>query len=172
MLARRLTRPRRRGATIVEAALTLGVFLMLLFGLFEYSRFIMVMHTTSNAARDGARYASVNVAKPSNFDTVDYTDASGKVYPSINKYTTARMGTMEKNVNGFTVTVFACDMTALNQTPPVVQAKSGGVAWNQAAFGEKIAVRITGTYKPITPVLLMMPDTVDVKTTAVVNSEG
>jgi len=68
--------------------------------------------------------------------------------------------------------VFACDMTALNQTPPVVQAKSGGVAWNQAAFGEKIAVRITGTYKPITPVLLMMPDTVDVKTTAVVNSEG
>lgn len=171
MLARRLNAPRRKGATIVEATLTLGVFLMLLFGLFEYSRFIMVMHTTSNAARDGARYASVNVAKPSNFDTVDYTDASGTVYPSISKYTTARMGTMDKNVIGFTVTVFACDMTALNQTPPVVQAKSGA-AWNQASFGEKIAVKITGTYRPITPVLLMMPSTVDVKTIAVVNSEG
>src|SRR5258705_8692485 len=101
----RAPRSRRRGMTIVEASLTLGVFLMLLFGLFEYSRFIMVMHTTSNAARDGARYASVNVARPSNFDTVDYTDAAGTVYPSISNYTTARMGTMEKNVNGFTVTV-------------------------------------------------------------------
>lgn len=172
MLARRITRPRRRGATIVEAALTLGVFLMLLFGLFEYCRFIMVLHTTSNAARDGARYASVNVNKPGNFDSVDYTDPSGRVFPSIARYTTARMGSTEKNVNGFTVTVFACDMTALNQSPPVVQPKSGGAPWNQASFGEKIAVRITGTYKPITPVLLMMPETVDIKATAVVNSEG
>jgi len=157
--------------TLVEAALVLSVFLMLLFGIFEYCRFLMVLHVTTNAARDGGRYASVNVDKPSNFDTVDYTDANGKVTPSITKYTTARMGGVEKNIPGFTVSVFACDTTALNQTPPVVQQKSGA-AWNQAMFGEKIAVQITGTYKPITPVLLIMPSTIPVSITSVINSEG
>jgi len=171
MLARHRTMPRRRGATVVEAAITLGVFLMLMFGLFEYSRFIMVMHTTSNAARDGARYASVNVNKPSNFDTIDFTDPNGKPYPSIANYTRARMGSTEKNVDGFTVTVFACDPAALSQSPPVVQAKSGAT-WNQATFGERIAVKITGTYKPITPVLLMMPESVEIRAIAISGSEG
>ncbi len=173
MLARRANRPsRRRGMTIVEAALTLSVFLMLLFGLFEYSRFLLVMHTTSNAARDGARYASVNVSKPSDFDTQDYTDNAGKVYPSIVKYTKERMGSVDKNINGINVEVFPCDMTELAKAPPVVQPKSAGAAWNEASFGEKIAVRITGTYKPITPVILFMPSTVPIKTIAVVGSEG
>ena len=40
----------------------------------------------------------VNVNKPSNFDTVDYTDPAGRVYPSIARYTTARMGSTERNV--------------------------------------------------------------------------
>lgn len=169
LLARKVNR--RRGATIVESTLILGVFLMLLFGIFEYCRFLLVLHVTTNAARDGARYASVNVGRPSNFDTVDYTDASGNVFPSITKYTTDRMGSVQKNINGYTVAVFPCDMTALNQTPPVVQPKSGAV-WNDAQFGEKIAVKITGTYKPITPVLLMMPSQIDIKVAAVMNSEG
>src|SRR4051794_13388017 len=109
MLARRVTRPRRPGATVVEAAVTLGVFLMLMFGLFEYSRFIMVMPTPTNPARDGARYASVKGGKPSPFDPPDYPAPAGTVYPSITRYTTARMGSTDKNVEGFTVTVFACD---------------------------------------------------------------
>src|SRR5690242_3011914 len=115
LLARRTDR--RRGMTIVEATLVLAVFLMLLFGIFEYARFLLVMHVTTNAARDGARYASVNTNKPTNFDTVDYTDASGNVYPSITKYTTARMGKVNTNIPGFAVSVFAVDMTALNQSP-------------------------------------------------------
>lgn len=65
----RLNRPRRRGVTIVESALVLSIFLMLLFGIFEYCRFLMVLHVTHNAARDGARYAAVNVNCPS--DQVD-----------------------------------------------------------------------------------------------------
>jgi Flp pilus assembly protein TadG len=157
--------------TIVEATLVLGVFLLLLMGIFEYCRFLLVLHVTTNAARDGARYASVNTNKPTNFDTVDYTDASGNVYPSIAKYTTTRMGTVDANVPGFAVSVFACDMTALNQTPPVIQAKTG-TTWNQVQFGQKIAVNVTGTYKPITPVFLMMPSSIPINVTAVMNSEG
>ena len=51
MLARHRTH--RRGMTIVETTLALGLFLLLLFGLFEYCRFLMVLHVTNNAARDG-----------------------------------------------------------------------------------------------------------------------
>ena len=54
----------RRGAAIVESTLVLSVFLMLLFGMFEYCRFLLVLHVTNNAARDGVRYAAVNVTKP------------------------------------------------------------------------------------------------------------
>jgi Flp pilus assembly protein TadG len=171
LLARRPHRRCRKGMTIVEATLVLSVFLMLLFGIFEYCRFLMVLHLTNNAARDGARYAVVNSNRPSNFDTVDYTDAAGTVYPSITKYTTARMGSMEKMIFSYQVEVFACDMTTMNASPPVVQPKSGGV-WNQTLFGEKIAVRITGKYRPITPVLLMMPSEVDIKAVAVMGCEG
>src|SRR5437016_7245916 len=107
MLARRLTR--RRGMTAPEAALVLSVFMMLLFGLFEYCRFLLVLHVTTNAARDGARYAVVNLSKPSNFDTTDYTDPSGGVSPSIQKYTTARMGGVDHQITGFQVAAYPCD---------------------------------------------------------------
>ena len=91
-LRRRVTR--RRGMTVVESALVLGVFMMLLFGLFEYCRFLMVLHITNNAARDGARYAVVNLDKPDTFNTVDYGTK-----PSITNYTTTRMGGMQKQID-------------------------------------------------------------------------
>ena len=53
MIARRKVRV-RRGVAVVESALVLGVFALLFFGVFEYCRFLLVLHTTNNAARDGA----------------------------------------------------------------------------------------------------------------------
>ena len=49
--ARFQPRSRRRGMTVVESALVLSVFLLLLFGIFEYRRFLLVLHVTNNAAR-------------------------------------------------------------------------------------------------------------------------
>ena len=60
----RLKRTARRGVTIVESALVLSIFLMLLFGVFEYCRYIIWMHVTTNAARDVALYTTVNVKCP------------------------------------------------------------------------------------------------------------
>src|SRR5262245_58563965 len=118
MLARRPTR--RRGMTIIETVLVLGVFLLLLFGLFEYCRFLMVLHVTNNAAR----YAVVNIGKPDNFDTTNYTDSAGNIYPSIKSYTTARMGGVERQITGYKVAVYAVDSVGLAQTPPLVRPKS------------------------------------------------
>lgn len=192
MLATRLrrARSRRRGMTAVESALVLSVFLMLLFGMFEYCRFLMVLHITNNATRDGARYAVVNADKPADFDRNDYTDTTGRVYDSIQKYTTARMGGVQQNIEGFRVAAYAADPAGLTLTPPVVRPKAKPTApagtypdpfnpsdpnalpWNSASFTEKIAVTVDGNYRPFLPTLLFMPSLISVKTTAIMGSEG
>lgn len=50
---------RRRGQAIVEFALVLPIFLLLIFGILEYSFYVKNALTIANAAREGARYASV-----------------------------------------------------------------------------------------------------------------
>ena len=50
---------RRSGATSVEFAFVAILLFMLLFGIFEYGRFLFVYHMTTNAARDAARFAVV-----------------------------------------------------------------------------------------------------------------
>src|SRR5881275_1242997 len=52
--------PRRSGATTVEFALVSVMLFMMLFGIFEYGRFLFVYHLTTNAARDAARFAVVH----------------------------------------------------------------------------------------------------------------
>jgi hypothetical protein len=180
---------------IVETVLVLAVFLLLLFGLFEYCRFLMVLHVANNAARDGARYAVVNISKPSNFDTTDYTDSAGTVYPSIQSYTTARMGGVDRQITGYRLAVYACDSAGLAQTPPVVRPKSlnpptypdpfnpsdpNKVPWNAAIFTERIAVHINGTYRPLTPLSItdgrnsfgLVPDNIPLNVIAIMGSEG
>lgn len=50
-------RHRRRGAAVVEFAVTAPVLFLLFFGMMEMGRALMVKHLLSNAARDGARSA-------------------------------------------------------------------------------------------------------------------
>jgi Flp pilus assembly protein TadG len=173
---------RRRGATVAETALVLAVFCMLMFGAFEYCRWLYVLHITNNAARDAARYAVVNVDKPTNFDTVDYNG-----YTNITSYATARMGGTDKQLNGYRVAVFAVDPVGQTLSPPVVRPKSlnpptypdpfaatdpNKVPWNQSVFTQDIAVTIDGTYTPLLPTFLLMPSSLRVTITSVAGSEG
>lgn len=50
-------RRERRGATILEMALTLGILLGLTFGTIEFGYFFFVKNTVQGAAREGARAA-------------------------------------------------------------------------------------------------------------------
>ena len=189
---------RRRGVTIVESALVLAIFLALLFGLFEYCRFLMTLHVTQNAARDGARYAVVNLSKPGNFDTTDFTDASGAVFPSIQKYTTTKMAGLDRHLVGYAVAVYPVDPAGLALSPPVVRPKStdavapfvypdpfnqsdpNRMSWNAAAFTERIAVHVRGTYRPVTPLsigtgrytIALVPDNIPLNIISMMGSEG
>ena len=49
-----------RGSTIIEFALSALMLLLLIFGVFEMSRMLLIYNTVANAARAGDRYAIVN----------------------------------------------------------------------------------------------------------------
>lgn len=164
----------RCGVTIVECALVLTVFLMLLLGIFEYCRFLFVLHVTNNSAREGARYASVNATST----TVTSTQ--------ITNYTSQMMSNVQNNISGYQVAVYAVDPTGLTLSPPVIRAASANppnypnpfnpsdpnaVPWNSAPFPNRIAVTIQGTYIPALPTLLIMPSTIPINITAVLGAE-
>src|SRR5438067_5589374 len=51
---------RRPGAHLVEFAVVSIFFFLILFGILEYGRLVMIINLMDNAAREGARYAVVN----------------------------------------------------------------------------------------------------------------
>lgn len=52
--------PQRRGTTAVEVAVTLPVFGVIMMGLMECAHAMMVVHSLDSAARQAARYGSVD----------------------------------------------------------------------------------------------------------------
>ena len=184
------TTARRRGMTTVETALVLVVFCMLMFGVFEYCRFLYMLHLTNNAARDGARYAVVNLSKPTTFDKTDFTDGSGTVYPSIQKYTTARMSGSDRQLGNYAVAVYPVDPVGAALPVPIIRPKTtasgtGGpypdpfnpadpyrTPWNQASFTEGVAVTVRGDYRPIAPSFFFIPSVIPMRITAIAGSEG
>ena len=129
----------------------------------------MLVHISTNAARDGVRYATINVSKNTNFVTVaDGTDMS------ITSYVESRMGGANTLIENFQVQVFACDPSSLYLDPPQIVPKSGA-PWNGATFTERIAVKITGQYRPILPVFVFFfssNQTIPIEISAAAGSEG
>jgi Flp pilus assembly protein TadG len=186
----RTHKPQRRGATTVESALVLAVFCLLLFGVFEYTRFLFVLHVTNNATRDGARYAAVNLNMPSTFNNTNFIDGAGNVYINVQSYTTSLLGGANRQLDGYQVAVYAVDPTGLTLSPPVVRPVTAStsnpavypnpfnpndpnaVPWNQATFPNLIAVTIQGNYKPVLPGFLLMPSSVPIYVTGLASCEG
>jgi hypothetical protein len=55
-----MSRSSSRGQTLVEFALILPVFILILVGIFDGGRLVFAYHTVNNAAREGGREATVN----------------------------------------------------------------------------------------------------------------
>jgi Flp pilus assembly protein TadG len=58
----RSLRNKRQGAAAVEFAVVLPVFILLVFGMIEYGRMVMVQQVITNASREGARRAVLDGA--------------------------------------------------------------------------------------------------------------
>jgi Flp pilus assembly protein TadG len=166
MLVRQRKLSRRRGHTISEAALVIIVMFLFLFGIVEYGRYLMVLHVADNAAREGARYAAVNTG-------------NGTTQSQVVSVVTDRLAGITNNIQNYTVNVFTVDMSQIYNTstgkylyPSSANLSSlSGSNWNDAQFGQAIAVQITGTYNPILPSFLQLPS-MPVNITCIMNSEA
>ena len=137
---------KRRAMTIVETALVLAAFLLLLFGIYEYSRLIFMKHLLDNSAREGARLAVVH--------TNDYTTAQ------VQTQVTGTMANMQTQLSNVTIQVFLADSNGNN---------IGN--WTDAQFGQYIAVQIDGDFTPVLPTFLGMSATVHLRGKSVMYAE-
>ncbi len=175
MLIQRQNR-RRSAATTVEFAMVAILLFMLLFGIFEYGRFLFVYHVTTNAARDAARFACVHTSggtMPGEPATITTNDVIGVWQTGMfnsQQYGTGMCG-MESQITGWTVNVFAVTDANLYASPPVIDPTQGQL-WTSAAFHQQIAVQVTGTYQPVVPNLIGMNSSVPFTVTVLMGSEA
>jgi Flp pilus assembly protein TadG len=135
----------RRGATTVEVAVVLSVFLLLMFAIFEYGRYVMVRNVIVNAAREGCRYAIVHAQ-----DATAVNDVRTQVR--------AKMGGVDRQIPDLAISVFPTNnpTALLNAVNP----------------DEPITVQVGGTFTSIFGNLPFMPHTLTVRSSAIMTCEG
>jgi Flp pilus assembly protein TadG len=91
-------RRNRRGAAVVELAFTAPILFLLVFGMIDVGRAVMVQNLITNAARDGARAAVLDGATADAIEAhvIEYLNASSVAGASVavspNPITTAGLG--------------------------------------------------------------------------------
>jgi Flp pilus assembly protein TadG len=112
-------RNKRRGAAAVEFAIVAPIFVLLVFGMIEYGRMVMVQQVITNASREGARRAVL--------DGVTATD----VQTTVNTYLT------NGTVSGATVTLNPTNPASATAGQPVtvtVSVPYTAVSWLPSPF--------------------------------------
>jgi Flp pilus assembly protein TadG len=147
MLRQRLQR--RRGAYLVELAFVVMFLVIIIFGIYEYSRLIFVQQMVYNAAREGARFAVVNTT-----DTTVIADTQAYV-----KIKMCGLDTMA-NCN-YKCQVYQADDNGNNLGDPA-----------SALFGQYVAVQIDYDFQPVFPALLFWNNSIHVSSKTMMYSEA
>jgi len=120
-----------RGATAVEFALVLPLFVLLLFGIIDFGRYFFIQHTVQFATREGTRLALVGGTLP-NMSRIESIIA--KIEESANL----------ANLSGLEISVF-----------PITAGYSDPTGWenlqNAGNPGDYMRVRTRYTYRFLTP---------------------
>ena len=103
-----------RGSTLVEFSIGVTVFLMAIFGVLEFGRALWAHNALSDAARRGARYATLHSVSSDDSikNVVVYGDPAGGAQPLMPDLTTANVQVTHSSdfsVNAGTVTVSITD---------------------------------------------------------------
>ena len=139
-MARLQTRRGRPAAALVETAAILIVFLLFLFGVFEYCRLIWVQQMVENAAREGARYAIVNTT-----DTNLIADTQAQI--------NAKMSGLQNALLNWNIQVFHADSSGnpvytyqTDATGPYLTNSSGGKQYlNYDSSKQQYYVTVNGS---------------------------
>lgn len=120
-------RSQRLGATVIEMAVVSSIFVLMLFGIFEFCLVVYTYNVVENAAREGSRYGVVNVT-----DTTLVNDTKNVVKNF--------MGGLDTKMTGYNCDVYLADANGNN----IGSASS-------ATFGQYVCVDVQVTYVPTTP---------------------
>ena len=147
-------RNRRPAASLIEFTFVVPIVLLLLMGILEYGRFLFTLQLVNNAAREGARYAAVNIT----------TDTTAGVQTYVDNYLAGQGASQYVGYSPSTnITVYTADpITGLNT----------GTSWQSATWGNGIGVTITGTYQPIIPGFLKLSSSMTLTGTCIVTVEA
>ena len=109
MLRIKTCRENERGATLVEFAIGVTVFVTAMFAVLEFGRVLWVHNALTDAARRGARYATMHSSTDSDSvkNVVVYGDPAGGGQPLVNNLSTANVNVTYNNfgLNDGTVSV-------------------------------------------------------------------
>ena len=99
-------RRQRRGAAAVEFAIVAPLFIMLVFGMIEFGRMVMIQQVLTNASREGARRAVVDGATIEDAkDVVEQYSASSSITVPRENITVSPDPAVAKNGDPITVSV-------------------------------------------------------------------
>jgi Flp pilus assembly protein TadG len=131
----------QRGATLVEFAIALSIFLVAMFAVIEFGRALWVHNALADAARRGARYAVLHSANDSAAvkNVVVYGDPAGGTETTVPNLTTENV-TVEYNnfaLNGGTVTVSITDYQ-FQFVIPIVGTTIAMPAYTTSLTGESV----------------------------------
>jgi Flp pilus assembly protein TadG len=154
----------RNGQSLVEFALVLPIFLFVLFGLIDAGRYVYMSSTLSQAAREGARLAAVEVGWIGSADA-SCNQVGGPVCPATitalqTDVTTAanRMVAPFGSIPSNKVYVF-CDPTAQPTGAWTAASPPGTCAASHAK--DLVSVRTIMTFTPVTPIASSLLGTVN-----------
>ena len=136
----------RCGAIAVEMAFVIPVLMILLSGLLDSGRYLMMCHMLDSAVREGARQAvvSTNNRTTQDIENTVRNCLSSQTFPDV------------------AIEVYRADATS--------GANTG--AWTGAQLGEYIAVAATATYTPSTPGMGLLPNTLTMRARCIMVSEA
>jgi Flp pilus assembly protein TadG len=136
---------RRRGATAVEFAVVLSVFILFLFSVFEYGRFVMMSNLLINATREGCRYALVHAQ-----------DAT--VVADVQTVVRSRLAGQVNQLPDLAISVYPTNnpTAAMSSTNP----------------DDPITVMASGTLSSLFPKLPYLPSSFTIRSSSVMTCEG
>lgn len=145
--------PRTRGQSLVEFALVIPIFLLLLFGLIDGGRLVYQHSVLSQAAREGARLASVEASWIGSTDA-GCGSANGPTCPaSATALKTDVVAAANRMITPFATVTSADVFMRCDASGGTPTGNWTGSTCSSNASGNVASVRVTGTFRPITPVL-------------------
>ena len=162
---------RRAGQSLVEFALVLPIFMLFLFGLIDGGRLVYQHSVLSQAAREGARLASVEASWIGATDT-GCGSADGPVCPASAAAMKTDIISAANRMNApFAVVTGADVFVRCDPSGGTPTGNWTGTSCTSNGSGNVASVRVTGTFQPITPVISQIVGTVSMSasTSMVIN---